>query len=150
MIELRPLTDSEIETHNAGEDEAVIRWLTGGAATRESTRRHFAALAENAAREEGKRGLGLRLDNHLASYVDFDPDATYLSTKRDVHIAHAVHPWARRRGTATSAVLALKTTARSSDHIRDLLSVPSPGTTIYKDQRPETLTDPQPGLGGHR
>ena len=105
MIELRALAVTDIEAHNAGEDEAVIRWLTGGTATEESTRRHFAALAQNAARNEGKRGFGVWLDDRLAGYVDFDPDAEFLSSPRDANIAYAVHPWARRRGVATSAVL---------------------------------------------
>ena len=107
MIALRPLTVADIEAHNAGEDEAVIRWLTGGAATDESTRRHFATLAQNAARDEGKRGFGVWFDDHLAGYVDFDPDAEFLPSSRDVNIAYAVHRWARRRGIATSAVLLL-------------------------------------------
>lgn len=105
MIELRPLTDSDIDAHNAGEDEAAVRWLTGGHATRDSTRRHFAQLSENAARGQGKRGFGVWLDDRLAGYVDFDPDADNLPSADDVNIAYAVHPWARRRGVATTAVL---------------------------------------------
>lgn len=105
MIELRPLTDCDIDAHNAGEDEAAVRWLTGGRATRESTRRHFAQLSENAARGQGKRGFGVWLDDRLAGYVDFDPDSSDLPLAGDVNIAYAVHPWARRRGVATTAVL---------------------------------------------
>jgi RimJ/RimL family protein N-acetyltransferase len=105
MIKLRPLTDSDVDAHNAGEDEAVVRWLTGGRASGESTRRHFARLSENAARGEGKRGFGVWLDDRLAGYVDFDPDADDLPSAGDVNIAYAVHPWARRRGVATAAVL---------------------------------------------
>jgi RimJ/RimL family protein N-acetyltransferase len=61
-------------------------------------------LEANAARGEGKRGFGIWLDDELAGYVDFDPDGPDLPEQRDVNIAYAVHPWARRRGVATEAV----------------------------------------------
>lgn len=105
MIELRPLTDSDVDAHNAGEDDAVVTWLTGGRATVETTRRHFAQLSANAASGKGKRGFGVWLDDRLAGYVDFDPEADFLPSASDVNIAYAVHPWARRRGVATASVL---------------------------------------------
>ena len=90
--------------HMAGEDAAVVEWLTGAAATWESTSRHFEMLEANAARGTGKRGFGVWLDDELAGYVDFDPDDPDLPEQGDVNIAYAVHPWARRRGVATEAV----------------------------------------------
>jgi RimJ/RimL family protein N-acetyltransferase len=91
--------------HNAGEDEEVVRWLSGAPATTDSTRRHFGMLADNAARARGKRGFGVWLDGELAGYVDLDPDADDLPARGDVNISYAVHPWARRRAVATSAVV---------------------------------------------
>lgn len=105
MIELRPLTGADVEAHNEGEDDEVVRWLSGEPATDDSTRRHFAMLADNASRAAGKRGFGIWLDGKLAGYIDLDPDADDLPGAGDVNIAYAVHPWARRRGVATSAVL---------------------------------------------
>ena len=83
----------------------MIEWLTDAAATWDSTYRHFETLAANAARGVGKRGFGVWLDDELAGYVDFDPDGADLPEPGDVNIAYAVHPWARRRGVATDAVL---------------------------------------------
>jgi RimJ/RimL family protein N-acetyltransferase len=105
VIELRPLGEGDVAAHMAGEDAAVIEWLTGAAATWISTYRHFETLAANAARAVGKRGFGVWLDDELAGYVDFDPDDPDLLEPGDVNIAYAVHPWARRRGVATDAVL---------------------------------------------
>ncbi|MFT3889620.1 MAG: GNAT family N-acetyltransferase [Arachnia sp.] len=106
-IELRPLTEADIAAHNAGEDAETVRWLSGGWATEETTRRHFAELAANAARGAGKRGFGVWLDGSLAGYVDFDPDCDDVPEPGDVNISYAVHPWARGRGVATAAVAAV-------------------------------------------
>lgn len=105
MVELRALTDEDINAHNAGEDDETVRWLSGRAGTVASTRRHFAMLAQNASRGVGKRGFGIWLDDQLAGYIDFDPDTNDLPSAGDVNISYAVHPWARRRAVATTAVL---------------------------------------------
>jgi len=104
VIELRPLGEGDVAAHMAGEDAAVIEWLTGAAATWDSTYRHFETLAANAARGVGKRGFGVWLDDELAGYIDFDPDDPDLPEPGDVNIAYYVHPWARRRGVAIEAV----------------------------------------------
>lgn len=104
MIELRTLSNEDVKAHNAGEDDEVIRWLSEVPSTGDSTRRHFAMLAENASRGEGKRGFGIWFDGRLAGYIDFDPDAKDLPAAGDINISYAVHPWARRQSVATSAV----------------------------------------------
>lgn len=50
MIELRAFTDADIKAHNSGEDDETVRWLAGRAETVDSTRPHFAMLADNASR----------------------------------------------------------------------------------------------------
>lgn len=64
-------------------------------------------LASNAERGTGKRGFGVWLDDVLAGYVDFDLEDPDLPEPGDINIAYAVHPWARRQGVATAAVLLL-------------------------------------------
>jgi RimJ/RimL family protein N-acetyltransferase len=105
MVELRTFTDADIKAHNAGEDDETVRWLSGRAGTVDSTRRHFAMLAENASHGAGKRGFAIWLDDQLAGYIDFDPETNDLPAAGDVNISYAVHPWARRRAVATIAVL---------------------------------------------
>lgn len=106
-ITLRPLTDADIEAHNAGEDDEVIRWLSGRASTVESTRRHIATLAANAEAIHRKRGWGIWWDERLAGYIDADPESTEVPAPGDVNIAYSVHPWARRQGVASAAVQAV-------------------------------------------
>ncbi|RNI19513.1 GNAT family N-acetyltransferase [Flexivirga caeni] len=103
-VTLRPLVEADVDAHNAGEDEETMRWLSGGKGTRESTRRHFAGLAANAARGEGKRGFGIVVDGRLGGYVDCDPAVDDGLDAGEVNVSYAVHPWARRHGVATRAV----------------------------------------------
>ena len=103
-IELRPLTHADAAAHCEGEDELTVRWLTGGYGTIEGTCSYFDWLAENAAAERGKRGFGVWLDEHLAGYVDCDPDNRDGLVTGDVNLSYAVHPWARGRGVAVEAV----------------------------------------------
>lgn len=113
-VGLRPLTMADVALHNAGEDDDIVRWLSGAPSTTESTRRHFAMLESNARRGTGKRGFGVVVNGELAGYVDFDPDAEGLPEPGDVNIAYAIHPWARRQGVATAAIELICT------HLEDL------------------------------
>ncbi len=71
-ISLRRLTAAE--AHCDGEDEATIKWSTGGYGTASSTLAHFQRLALNEAAARGKRGFGVWLGDRLAGYVDCDPE----------------------------------------------------------------------------
>lgn len=110
VVELRALTVADAEAHLAGEDDATVRWLSGGRSTLEGTRRYLEHLAESARRGTGKQGFGVDLDGRLAGYVDYDPDgepyevAGHAIGPGDVNLAYAVHPWARGRGVAVEAV----------------------------------------------
>ncbi len=106
-IVLRPLTPHEAEAHAAGEDDASVRWLSGGYAPVEGVREYFGWLAANEAAGSGKRGFGIWIDGCLGGYMDFDPDNTDGLEPGDVNIAYSVHPWARGRGVAGQAVLLL-------------------------------------------
>jgi len=106
-VELRPLTPEDAEAHCAGEDGETVRWLTAGYSTIEAAQAHFDVLADNAAADRGKRGYGVWRDGRLAGYVDFDPDVRDGLEPGDVNLSYAVHPWARRSGVASEAVLAV-------------------------------------------
>ena len=103
-ISLRALTRSDVEAHNAGEDEQAVRWLSGGYGTVESTTRWFEQLAENARTGRGAQGFGVCADGRLAGYVEYNPDVRDGLEPGDVNISYATHPWARGRGIAVEAV----------------------------------------------
>lgn len=77
-VQLRPLTAADAEAHCAGEDELIVRWLTGG--------------------------YGVWVDDRLGGYVDFDPDLDDGLEADEVNVSYCVHPWARGRGVAEEAV----------------------------------------------
>jgi RimJ/RimL family protein N-acetyltransferase len=103
-ISLRALTHSDVEAHNAGEDDQTIRWLSGARGTVETTTDWFDHLAANALAGRGVRGFGICLDDRLAGYADCNPDLGDGLDLGDVNISYAVHPWARGRGAAPEAV----------------------------------------------
>lgn len=103
-VQLRPLGPADVAAHNAGEDQATVRWLTGGYGTVESTTAHFDRLARHALTGRGVRGFGVFSGGHLAGYVECDPDIPDGLIAGDVNITYAVHPWARGRGVAVAAV----------------------------------------------
>jgi RimJ/RimL family protein N-acetyltransferase len=113
LITLRALTFSDVEAHNAGEDEQTVRWLSGGYGTVESTTGWFAHLADNARIGRGAQGFGVCLDGRLAGYVEYNADVHDDHERGDVRISYAVHPWARGRGVAVKAV------ALICEHIRE-------------------------------
>jgi RimJ/RimL family protein N-acetyltransferase len=103
-VSLRALTRSDVEAHNAGEDEQTVRWLSGGYGTVESTTGWFDKLAENARTGRGAQGFGVCADGRLAGYVECNPDVRDGLEPGDVNISYAIHPWARGRGIAVEAV----------------------------------------------
>ncbi|BCJ33097.1 hypothetical protein Athai_06000 [Actinocatenispora thailandica] len=106
-VELRPLRHEDAPAHCAGEDDATVRWLTGGHGTLAGTRAHFDRLAANAGAGRGKRGFGVWWDDRLAGYVDCDPDnrdGLRPAEPAPVNLSYCVHPWARGHRVAVAAV----------------------------------------------
>jgi RimJ/RimL family protein N-acetyltransferase len=114
-ISLRVLVHSDVEAHNAGEDEQTVRWLTGDYGTVASTTRWFDQLASNARAGSGPRGFGVCLDGRLAGYVDCNPDVRDGLDPGDVNISYTVHPWARGRGLAVEAVRLIRAYIREHE-----------------------------------
>jgi len=104
VTELRRLRFDDVNAHNAGEDDATVRWLTGGRGTVTSTAAHFERLARNAESGQGAQGFGVWVDGRLAGYVDCDPDVNDGLGSGDVNITYGVHQWARGVGVASEAV----------------------------------------------
>lgn len=105
-VVLRPIRESDAEAYQAGEDDEIVRWLSGGRAPLAGIRSYFAGLAANAATGRGKRAFGIWVDGRLAGYLEVDPDVRDGLAEGDVNVAYAVLPWARGRGVARDAVRA--------------------------------------------
>lgn len=103
-VTLTPLVVEDAEAFVAGEDEEIVRWLSGGRSTVERTRAYIHELDARAARGAAKRAFTIRLDGRVAGSIDHDAEVTDGLEEGDVNLAYGVHPWARGRGVAVRAV----------------------------------------------
>lgn len=103
-VTLRPFTVADIEAHHAGEDVETIRWLTEGhRSTVESTTRWIQKNDVARLTQTGEQVFAVELDGRLAGMVAGNPSLAVLA-EGEANISYAVHPWARRRGVARTAV----------------------------------------------
>lgn len=106
VIGLRPLSVQDTAAQRAGEDEEVVRWLSGGWAT-EQRQREF-LLSADRAWQEGAPVLDLGIEElaseELVGTVGIQSGMSYLC-RGQVNITYALYPHARGRGRATRAVL---------------------------------------------
>lgn len=103
-VTLRPFTLADVEDHNAGEDAESIRWLTEGhQSTVESTTRWIEKHAEARRARTGEQVFAIELDGRLSGMVAGNLSLEELE-EGEANISYAVHPWARRRGVARTAV----------------------------------------------
>lgn len=122
-VELRPLREEDAQAYHAGEDDEIVRWLSGRRAPVEGVRGYFAGLVRNAEAGRGKHAYGLWLEGRLAGYLEVDPDVTDGLGEGDVNVAYAVLPWARGRGVARDAVRAVAQRLREDGRGRAALRV---------------------------
>jgi RimJ/RimL family protein N-acetyltransferase len=103
-VEVRPFTSADVEAHCAGEDELIVRWLTGGYGDVEGTIEYFEQMTRRAEAGAGKRPFGIWMAGRLCGYIDYDPDLDDGIEPEDVSLSYSVHPWARGHGVAVEAV----------------------------------------------
>lgn len=103
-VEVRPFRSADAEAHCAGEDELVVRWLTGGYGDVEGTIEYVERLGRQAEAGAGKRAFGVWSDDTLCGYLDYDPDNGDGIEPDDVSLSYSVHPWARGQGVAVEAI----------------------------------------------
>ncbi|MEU4172286.1 GNAT family N-acetyltransferase [Streptomyces sp. NPDC026665] len=106
IITLSPLHPGDAEAHLAGEDEALVRWLSGGPGTREGVEAYIRHCQEQWDTSGPLRAFGIRVgtDEALAGTIDLRFTAEGLSPGQ-VNVAYGLYPCWRGRGLATRAVL---------------------------------------------
>lgn len=72
IITLSPLRLDDVEAHLTGEDELLVRWLNGGASTREGVEAYFRHCREQWKTAGPLRAFGIRVgaDEALAGTID--------------------------------------------------------------------------------
>ncbi|MEU5840198.1 GNAT family N-acetyltransferase [Streptomyces diacarni] len=114
MITLSPLRLDDAEAHLAGEDEQLVRWLSGGPGTREGVEAYIRHCQEQWDTSGPLRAFGIRvgIDETLAGTIDLRFTAEGLSLGQ-VNVAYGLYPSWRGRGLATRAVLLVSRYAAS-------------------------------------
>jgi len=106
VVTLSPLHLEDAEAHLAGEDEALVRWLSGGPSTPQGVATYFRHCREQWDTAGPLRAFGIRAnaDAALAGTIDLRFTAEGLAPGQ-VNIAYGLYPSWRGRGLATRAVL---------------------------------------------
>ncbi|MGW7202882.1 GNAT family N-acetyltransferase [Streptomyces sp. NPDC054837] len=106
IIALSPLRLDDAEAHLAGEDEPLVRWLSGGPGTREGVEAYICHCREQWQTAGPLRAFGIRVgaEEALAGTVDLRFAAEGLAPGQ-VNVAYGLYPSWRGRGLATRAVL---------------------------------------------
>jgi RimJ/RimL family protein N-acetyltransferase len=114
IIALSPLRLDDAEAHLAGEDEQLVRWLSGGPGTREGVEDYIRHCREQWDTAGPLRAFGIRvgIDEALAGTIDLRFTAEGLSPGQ-VNVAYGLYPYWRGRGLATRAVLLVSRYAAS-------------------------------------
>ncbi|PJN34376.1 GNAT family N-acetyltransferase [Streptomyces sp. CB02959] len=111
---LSPLRLGDAEEHLAGEDEALVRRLSGGPGTREGVEAYIWHCREQWDSAGPLRTFGIRVgtDEALAGTIDLRFAAEGLSPGQ-VNVAYGLYPSWRGRGLATRAVILVSRYAAS-------------------------------------
>ncbi|MET9063252.1 MULTISPECIES: GNAT family N-acetyltransferase [Streptomyces] len=106
IVTLSPLRPDDVEPHLAGEDELLVRWLSGGPSTREGAEAYFRHCREQWDTAGPLRAFGIRVgsDEVLAGTIDLRFAGAGLEPGQ-VNVAYGLYPPWRGRGLATRAVL---------------------------------------------
>ncbi|SOD83766.1 GNAT family N-acetyltransferase [Streptomyces sp. Ag109_G2-15] len=106
VIALSPLCLDDVEAHLTGEDELLVRWLTGGPGTREGVEAYIRHCQEQWQTAGPLRAFGIRAGTGevLAGTVDLRFAGEGLAPGQ-VNVAYGLYPSWRGRGLATRAVL---------------------------------------------
>ncbi|MGA4837868.1 GNAT family N-acetyltransferase [Streptomyces sp. G45] len=105
VIALTPLTLDDLDAHLAGEDDQLVRWLSGGPSTRDGTAAYLRHCMDQWAHGGTLRAFGVRAGEHgtLAGTVDVRLAMPGWPTG-EVNIAYGLYPRWRGQGLATRAV----------------------------------------------
>ncbi|MEE1770135.1 GNAT family N-acetyltransferase [Streptomyces sp. JV185] len=103
VVTLSPLRLDDVDAHLAGDDELLVRWLSGEPATRAGTEAYFRHCIEQWATCGPLRAFGIRTRSTLAGYIDLRSDVAGLAPGQ-VNISYALYPAWRGQGLVTRAV----------------------------------------------
>jgi len=104
LVTLSPLGPDDVDAHLAGEDEQLVRWLSGGPSTRGSVDTYLRHCEQQWKTGGPLRAFGIRVSGGtLVGTVDLRFEGEGLAGGQ-VNVAYGLYPAWRGRGLATRAV----------------------------------------------
>ncbi|MFJ8435766.1 GNAT family N-acetyltransferase [Kitasatospora sp. NPDC094019] len=105
VVTLTPFRAADIDAHLAGEDDELVRWLSGGPSTRAATEEYVRRCTAHWAYRGPARVFGIRTGSApvLVGTIDLRFAMPCLG-RGQVNIAYGLYPAWRGRGLATRAV----------------------------------------------
>ncbi|WP_040589415.1 GNAT family N-acetyltransferase [Sciscionella marina] len=153
IVTLSPLRLDEAEAHLAGEDEQLVRWLSGDPGTREGVEAYIRHCLEQWDTVGPLRAFGIRvgIDEALAGTIDLRFTAEGLSPGQ-VNIAYGLYPSWRGHGLATRAVILVCRYATSQGAKQAVIQVEpeNAASSAVADRAGFTLDKHQHGADGTR
>jgi RimJ/RimL family protein N-acetyltransferase len=122
VVALRPLSWSDAQDHLAGEDEELVRWLSGGPGTVDTVARHIAAAQHMWLAGGPTFSFGIRsaLDDRLAGTIDVQLKPDH-APQGFANLAYGLYAPYRGRGWARRAVELAVRFLRRRDDTTDVL-----------------------------
>ena len=105
VVALRPFTIEDADVHFDGEDDEMVRWLSGGRSTRERTRRWMQGLAETASFSTPRTALAISdaSTGVAAGFIEANLDLPGVAPGV-ANISYGIYPNYRGRMWAARAV----------------------------------------------
>ncbi|MCI2424241.1 GNAT family N-acetyltransferase [Saccharopolyspora sp. K220] len=96
---------SDVDAHYAGEDDEIVRWLSGGPSTRDTVAAYIHGCIFQWATDGALRAFGIHevAADVLVGTVDLRVHEPYLAGDQ-ANLAYGIYPAWRRRGLAVRAV----------------------------------------------
>ena len=135
VITLRPFNVEDAEAHLAGEDDALVRWFSGGRGTTDRTRRWIQQTREQW-QSDGPIACFVIVDGTGTLVGMIESNSNYAELEAidegDANIAYGLYPSARGKGYATRAVLLVADFLRRKGLARAIIRVNPDNTESLK------------------
>ncbi|MCX4530919.1 MULTISPECIES: GNAT family N-acetyltransferase [unclassified Streptomyces] len=137
FVTLSPLCPDDVDAHLAGEDDQLVRWLSGGPGTRAGVEKYVEHCMEQWAVDGPLRAFGIRAGSRkvLAGSIDLRFDMAGLAPGQ-VNIAYGLYPDWRGQGLATRAVALVRGYAAAAGATQGVIKVdPENGASVAVARR---------------
>jgi len=121
IIFLRPLTPEDAADHLAGEDEEMVKWVSGGRSTLATVEAFFQNNQESWRSGGPRRAFGVFdcASNRLVGFIEVNLER--LVNPGEVNVSYEIFPQWRRKGLALQAIELMDQYLRTATEARQIV-----------------------------